>query len=109
MLLLNTDGAPATVGQEKGVVSLLERRMKDFWISHKIKKLHCIIHQEALCAKSLKLKEVMDAVVRTVNLILSRGLNHCQFQQFLLETQAKIGDLTFFCNVRWLSRGKMLQ
>ena len=51
----------------------------------------------------------MDAVVKTVNLILSRGLNHRQFQQFLLETKAEFGDLNYFCNVRWLSRGKMLQ
>ena len=93
----------------KDEVSMLKRRMKDLEISHKIKKLHCIIHQETLCAKSLKLKKVMDVVVKTVNLILSRGLNHRQFQQFLLETQAEFGDLTYFCNVRWLSRGKMLQ
>ena len=43
-----TGGAPAMVGQEKGVVSLLKRRMKDLEISHKIKnftasfiKRHC--------------------------------------------------------------------
>ena len=79
LVSVTTDGAPAMVGQEKGVISLLERRMKDLGISHKIKKLHCIIQQEALCAKSLKLKEVMDVVIKTVNLILSRGLNHPQF------------------------------
>ena len=109
LINVTTGSAPAMVGQEKDVVSLLERRMKDLEISHKIKKLHSIIHQEALCAKSLKLKEVMDVVVKTVNLILSRGLNHRQFQQFLLETQVEFGDLTYFCNVQWLSRGKMLQ
>ena len=59
---VTTDGAPATAGQEKGVISQLERRIKDLGISHKIKQLHCIIHQEALCAKSVKLKEVMDVV-----------------------------------------------
>ena len=48
-------------------------------------------------------------VLKTVNPILSHGLNHRQFQQFLLETQAEFEDLTYFCNVRWLSRGKMLQ
>ena len=46
--------------------------MKDLGISHKIKKLHCIIDQEALCANSLKLKEVMDVMVKAINLILSR-------------------------------------
>ena len=62
-----------------------------------------------MCAKSLKLKEVVDVVVKTVNLILSRELNHRQLKQFLVLTQAEFGDLTYFCNVRWLSRGKMLQ
>ena len=48
LISVTTDGAPAMVGQKKWVTSLLERRMKDLGISHKIKKLHCIIHQEAL-------------------------------------------------------------
>ena len=56
LISVTTDGASAMVGRE--------RHMKDLEISHKIKKLHCIIHQEALCAKSLKLKEVMDVVVK---------------------------------------------
>ena len=99
LISVSTGGAPAMVGQEKGVVSLLERCMKDLGISHKIKKLHCIIHQEALCAKSFKLKEVMDLVVKIVNLILTFGLNHRQFQQFSQETQAEFGELTYFCNV----------
>ena len=109
LISVTTDGATAMARLENGVVTLLERRMKDLGISHKIKKLHCIIHQETLCARSLKLKEVTDVVVTTVNLILSRELNHRQFQQFLLEMQAEFGDLTYFCNVRWLSRRKMLQ
>ena len=52
LISVTADGAPAMVGQEKGLVSLLERRMKDLGISHKIKKLHYIIHQEA-CAQNL--------------------------------------------------------
>ena len=85
LISVTTDGATAMVEQEKGVVSLLERRMKDLGIFHKIKKLHCIIYQEALCAKFCKLKQVMDVVVKTVNLIMSCGPNYRQFQQFLLE------------------------
>jgi hypothetical protein len=27
--------------------------------------LHCILHQQALCAKSLKMNHVMDAVIKT--------------------------------------------
>lgn len=49
----------------------------------------------------------MDIVVKTVNLILSHGLNHCQFKQFLRDTEAEYGDLAYFCNVCWFSQGSM--
>lgn len=106
---ITTDGAPAMVGNKKGFVSLLQEHLENFGIPQKLVKIHCIIHQEALCAKSLKLKNVMDTVVKVVNLILSRGLNHRQFRQFLVDTEAEYGDLVYFSNVRWLSRGSMLK
>ena len=101
-----TDGAPAMVGEKKGFVALLQNHIG---IDKKIIKLHCIIHQEALCAKSLNFKDIMAVVVKTVNFILSRGLNHRQFQEFLKQIEAEYGDLTYFSNVRWLTRGKMLE
>lgn len=55
------------------------------------------------------IQDVMSVVVKTVNFIKSRGLNHRQFQEFLKETNAEYGDITYFCDVRWLSRGKMLK
>ena len=36
--------------------------------------LHCIIHQEALCAKSLEICEVMNVVVRSVIISYDRML-----------------------------------
>ena len=96
-----TDGAPAMVGEKKGFVALLQNHIG---IDKNITKLHCIIHQEALCAKSLNLKDIMAVVVKTVNFILSRGLNHRQFQEFLKQIEAEYGDLTYFSNVRWLTR-----
>ena len=71
--------------------------------------MQCLIHQEALCAKVASLKTIMDIVLKTVNFILSRGLNRRQFRQLLLETESQYGDLLYFCNVCWLSRGDMLQ
>ncbi len=50
----------------------------------------------------------MQVVVKTVNFILSWGLNHRQFQELLKETESEYGDLLYFCEVRWLSRGAML-
>ena len=70
-----------------------------------IHKMYCIIHQEAMCAKSANLVDVMSVVVKVVNSILSRSLNHRQFQALVDEVD---GDLLYFCEVRWLSRGAML-
>ena len=60
-------------------------------------------------AKVTSLKHVMDIVGKTVNFILSQGLNHCQFQELLLEAESRFGGLLYFGNVCWLSQGDMLQ
>ncbi|KAJ8397010.1 hypothetical protein AAFF_G00010640 [Aldrovandia affinis] len=70
--------------------------------------MHCIIHQEALCAKAVQLSDVMNTVVKTVNTIRARGLNHRQFHAFLSDVEAEYGDLLYHSQVRWLSRGAVL-
>ena len=64
--------------------------MKDHRINNGIINLECLIHQEALCAKVSALKSVIDIVVKAVNFILFRGLNHRQFLQLLLQTMVCI-------------------
>ena len=44
---------------------------------------HCIIHQENLCTHVLDFADVMKMVVKSVNFIRSRGLNHRQFKELL--------------------------
>ena len=51
----------------------------------------------------------MKKVISTINFIKSRALNHRQFQQFLEDAEAECGDLIYYCEVRWLSKGKMLK
>ena len=50
----------------------------------------------------------MSVVVKVVNSILSRSLNHRQFQALVDEADVQYGDLLYYCEVRWLSRGAML-
>ena len=109
LISVTTDGAPAMVGSNKGFVNLLHKHMKDNGIDHDLLKFHCIIHQEALRAKSSGLPDVMKVVVKTVNFILSRGLNHRQFRNLLDEIESQYSDLLYFCEVRWRSRGAMLE
>ncbi|GBP84764.1 General transcription factor II-I repeat domain-containing protein 2B [Eumeta japonica] len=51
----------------------------------------------------------MNVVVKNINFIRSRGLNHRQFQAFFDETSAEQDDVTYYCEVRWLSKGKMMK
>uniref|UniRef100_A0A8C4WQP7 HAT C-terminal dimerisation domain-containing protein n=1 Tax=Eptatretus burgeri TaxID=7764 RepID=A0A8C4WQP7_EPTBU len=105
---ITTESAPAMVGLEKGFATLLKKHCAALGHTQQIKCLHCIVHQEALCAKSASMKEVMGVVVKVVNFIISRGLNHRQVRDFLEAAKAQYGDLLYHCEVRCLSRGSML-
>lgn len=65
---------------------------------------HCIIHQEAICAKVLSL----EYVVKITNSILAATIQHRLFQQLLQDEDAKYADLISHTEVRWLSRDKIL-
>ena len=85
------------VGMVKGVVSLIEKEMRNAGIERKLVRTHCtIIHLEALCAKSLKMQEVMRVVIKIVNFVRARGLYHRQFQHMLEEMDNQYGDLLYY-------------
>lgn len=100
-----TDGAASMRGRENGLLALLK---KDESFSSFI-TFHCIIHQHALLGKVLKLDHVMKVVVEIVNFIRARALNHRQFRQLLEDVDAEYDDLVLHTDVRWLSRGKVLE
>ncbi|KAK3549650.1 hypothetical protein QTP86_005414 [Hemibagrus guttatus] len=102
-----TDGAPAMAGERSGLSTLVCNKVSEE--GGKAIKLHCIIHQEVLCAKHMKYDHVMKPVIKVINYIRSKALCHRQFQQFLLDIQAEYGDVVYHNDVRWLSRGSALQ
>ncbi|VVC33329.1 Hypothetical protein CINCED_3A007578 [Cinara cedri] len=69
---------------------------------------HCIFHKHALCAKITSWDSIMKDVVLIVNFIRSNGLNHRQFQNFLVEVNAEYGNVLYSA-VRWLSRGHVFE
>ena len=74
-------------------------------------KLHCIVHQENLCAKILNsaLNDVMSTVTKIVNFLVARFVTtHRQFRSLFEEMESSYRDLHLHCSVRWLSRGKIL-
>lgn len=105
---LATDGAPTMIRKKAGVVTKFREKVqsanggRDFWT------FHCILHQEALCCKSLKMDNTVKVVIQTVNFIRSRSLNHRQFDSLLRE-QDHIYGLPYHTEVRWLSRGAVLR
>ncbi|XP_063781329.1 general transcription factor II-I repeat domain-containing protein 2A-like [Pseudophryne corroboree] len=102
-----TDGAPAMAGERSGLSTLVCNKVREE--GGKAIKLHCIIHQQVLCAKHLKYDHVMKPVIKAINYIRSRALCHRQFQQFLLDIQAEYGDVVYHNDISWLSRGSALQ
>ena len=106
---ITTDGAPAMMGEENGAAALIKKFFHRDHSKQDVLSVHCIIHQEVLCGKAMKMTHVMDTVVKIVNEIRSKGLKHRQFQAFLEELDTEYRDLLYHCEVRWLSRGKVLE
>ena len=71
---------------------------------------HCLIQREALASQQLngELNGVRETVVKTVNFIKSRPLKARFFQRLCNELGAEHNNLLFYCNARWLSKGKVL-
>lgn len=106
ILSVTTDGDPSMTGKKAGFVNLFEKDA-----DHPLIGFHCIIHDEALCAKdSLKeLQELMQTVAKIVIYISPRFLNKRQFLVVLNEVHSVYKGLKMYSNVRWLSRGLSLK
>jgi hypothetical protein len=69
------------VGAQKGFIGIVHERAIELQIHpENLTNFHCIIHQQNLCAKSIKFTNVMEVVVASINIIKSRTLNHRQFK-----------------------------
>ncbi|XP_076044769.1 general transcription factor II-I repeat domain-containing protein 2B-like [Oratosquilla oratoria] len=76
--------------QRNGVVGLLKTRMGSQNVdSGSLIVLHCIIHQEALCAKTINFQHMTNIFVKAVNFIRSRDLNHRELQQLMADIDAE--------------------
>ncbi|GFV99412.1 general transcription factor II-I repeat domain-containing protein 2A [Trichonephila clavipes] len=103
---VTTDGAPNMVGKKNSFVYLFKTD-----VGHSILEYHCIIHQQALCAKSglTSLDNVIMLVTKIVNLISSQALNKRKCDSLLDEVNLVYNGLLMYNKVCWLSRGNVLQ
>ncbi|XP_048344612.1 general transcription factor II-I repeat domain-containing protein 2A-like [Sphaerodactylus townsendi] len=103
---ITSDGAPSMVEATSGFMQFFVKEIK-----HQVIQFHCIIHQEALCAResSKKFDDVLKDVTKMVNYIMTCALNSQQFHALLEEVQVQYNCLLMYNNVRWLSRGRVLE
>ncbi|KAL4103366.1 hypothetical protein QTP88_018743 [Uroleucon formosanum] len=94
---ITTDGGRNMCSTKKGLIGQIftNCEKEDF----KPMTLHCIIHQQALCGKTLDLSCVMDPIISTVNFIRLSALRHRQFQDFLKEIETEYPDIPYFTAV----------
>ncbi|UYV68693.1 K02A2.6-like, partial [Cordylochernes scorpioides] len=104
-----TDGAPSKTGKTNGFVALLRKKLSEISDGSNIHHTHCIIHQEVLCTKVIKMENVLTPIKKFINFIRSRGLNQRQFSLFLTELESECSGLSYYTEVRWLSCSKVLK
>ena len=73
---VTTNGSPNLTGKNIGLLKRIQDRVKEDNPEEEVIFLHCIIHQEALCKSVLHLDHVVKPVVKVVNYIRARGLQH---------------------------------
>ena len=100
-----TDGAPAMLGSQSGFKTRIAA------VNSKTKHMHCMIHRQALAAKTLptELKEVLDTTVKMVNFIKSSALNTRLFRLLCSDLDSGHETLLYHTEVRWLSRGNVVK
>ena len=100
-----TDGAPAMTGSVRGFVSRFSEYVSTEF-NNQLTNLHCIIHQEALCVKSMTLNSTLKCVNGVILFIRSRALNHRQFRELLELSDNSCEDVLYHTAVRWLSQSE---
>ena len=103
---VSTDGAGSMTGKTNGFINLFTQR-----VGHSILSFHCIKHQQVLCAKIgfKSLQNILDVVTELINLMAAHLLSKRKFKELLGDMDSMHVGLLMYNNVRWLSRGKVLE
>lgn len=104
-LAVCTDGAASMTGRHTGLVARIRA------VAPHIMSTHCMIHREALASKHLSndFAEILSDCVKIVNFIKAKPLNNRLFAKLCAESGAEHKHLLLHAEVRWLSRGKVIE
>nr|XP_042903370.1 protein ZBED8-like [Parasteatoda tepidariorum] len=103
---LRTDRAPVMLGNKSGFALLIKKKSLLLVLG-----THCFLHKHALATKTLptSLKEGLSKVIKSVNFIRRRALNHRLFKMLCQEMNAEHEVFLYHTALRWLSRGQVLK
>lgn len=99
-----TDGAKAMYGKLTGLAARVKK------VAPECQSTHCAIHREASASKNMpeNLNTVLTDAVKVINFIMARALNSRLFTLLCEDIGSKFKTLLLHTEVRWLSRGKIL-
>ena len=63
---VTTNGAAAKIGHRNGFDSLLKQKLQNERIMSLPLQFHCIIHQEHVCSKTLKMGNVLQVIKESI-------------------------------------------
>ena len=101
-----TDGAPATTGNQQGFVTRFLDYVSNEYDNKKLINLYSIIHQEALCAKSIAFITILKDVNCNILFFRANALHHPQFREISCSSETSAEDILYHSAVRWLSIGE---
>ena len=93
-------------GSIKGCVARFSEYVSKGYDNMRLSNLHCIIHQEALCVKSVALDDTLKDVNRIILYIRANALPYRQFREILQLSETSAEDILYHTAVRWLSQGE---
>ena len=103
---ISTDGAPAMTGRQQGFATKFLYYVSNKYDNEELINLHCIIHQEALSAKSVALNTILKDVNRIILFIRANALHHRQFREILCSSETSAEDILYHSTVCWLPTGE---
>ncbi|KAJ8896399.1 hypothetical protein PR048_001743 [Dryococelus australis] len=99
LVCVATHGAPSMMGKHNGFIARLLVKQKEVFPESKLHHIHCIIHQEVLCSKTVQMEHILKYVKKEVNFICSQGLNRQEIRLFL---EMKCESVDQQCDDNWL-------